>query len=35
LMALGFELRASLLLGKYSYCLSNSTSPFLWWVFLR
>jgi hypothetical protein len=31
LVALGFELRASLLLGR---SLSHSTSPVLWWVFL-
>jgi hypothetical protein len=33
--ALGFELRASYLLGRYFYCLSHSTSPYMWWVFLK
>jgi hypothetical protein len=29
--SLGFEFRASHLLGRHSYRLSYSTSPFLWW----
>jgi hypothetical protein len=29
LVALGFELRASHLLSRYSYCLNHSISPFL------
>jgi hypothetical protein len=31
--ALGFELRASHLLGRHSYHFSHSVGPFLWWGF--
>jgi hypothetical protein len=32
LAMLGFELRASHLLGRHCYVLSYSVSSFLWWV---
>jgi hypothetical protein len=35
LATLAFELRDSCLLGRHSFHLSHSPSPFLWWVFLR
>jgi hypothetical protein len=34
-VVLGFELRASYLLGRCFYSLNHSASPFLGWVFFE
>jgi hypothetical protein len=35
LWPLGFDLSTSHLLGRCSYCLNHSCSPFFWWLLLR